>query len=77
MHFTECQQQRKEVASKTGEKSSTQLLTPYSLLSGGLGTSTRSVEIREPQSEQQQNKGREEEERTSETEADQLVSNSV
>lgn len=76
MHFTECQQQRKEVASKTGEKNSTQLLTPYSLLSGGLGTSTRSVEIREPQQEQQQNEEREEE-RTSETEADQLVSNSV
>ena len=71
-YYTECQQQRKEVASTAGEKNPTQLLTQYSLLSSGLGSSTSAVEIREPQqSQEQQNEGGEE--GPSETEVDQMV----
>jgi hypothetical protein len=66
----ECQQQRKEVGSASGDKNATELLTQYDLLSGGLGSSrTGSVEIREPQ--QDHNEG-EKGEPTSEAEADRM-----
>ena len=70
---SECQQQRKEVASAGGEreKNATQLLTPYELLSSGLGSSsTSSVAVREPQQELNE-EGKEG--TASEAEVDQMV----
>ena len=61
------------MASASGDKNATQLLTQYDLLSGGLGSSrTGSVEIREPQEDhnEEENEGP-----TSETEADRMVRN--
>ena len=61
---------KEATASTAGEKNATQLLTQYGLLSSDLGSSTSSVEIREPQqpqSQDQQNVG------TSEAEVDQMV----
>lgn len=67
--YTECQQQRKEAVSKAGEKNPSQLLTQYDLLSSGLGSSTNSVEIREPQQPQEQPN----QERANEAEVEQMV----